>query len=208
MYFQHLQYLSTYGISGPTASHVSTAHTISKCQLATLSYIPSMCTPLFISAQLILQYTKDNRLQSCSAEHDDVTRRMLEALATIHSPVQNPPTPQNIQNHTSHRIEDTLKPSTLSLGMTPPELRHWIMSLQAWYNYNNMQGLLVPQQHSFLYNFLDADLSSNLIERGAQYFHYTQGNRQNFTDFLNNLQKLGADADLHKLNVSDNCWGS
>ncbi len=176
------------------------------------------------------------KLQSCSEEHDDVTQRVLEALAIIHSPVQNPPTPKKIQNPTPRHIEDTLKPSTLSLDMTPAELRHWIASLQAWYDYNNMQGLPIPQQHSLLYNVLDADLAYDLerqvhsdtpifsdddtescisilqdlfnlryplIERRIQYFCYTQGNKQHFTDFLNNLQKLGAEADLHKLDISD-----
>ncbi len=71
----------------------------------------------------------DHKLKGCSAEYNGVTQQVVEALSAIHSPVQNPPTPQNIQNPTSHYIEDTLKPSTLRLDMTPPELRHVTTSM-------------------------------------------------------------------------------
>ncbi len=182
--------------------------------------------------------TWDSKLQSCTAEYNDVTQKVLRALTIIPSPVQHPtsPTLPNTQNLPARRLEDTLKPSTLSLDMTPAELTLWIASLQAWYEFNNMQGLTIPQQHRFLYNILDSHLSSNLerrvhsdtpvfsnddtescvsilqdffhlryplIQRRAQYFGHTQGNQQRFTDFLYNLQKLGAEADLHMLNVND-----
>ncbi len=96
----------------------------------------------------------NSKLQSCAEEHAEATQRAIQALATIHSPVQNPPQPppptaQNAQNPTSHHIEDSLKPSTLSLDMTPAELRHWLEKLEAWYNYNDMPSLPTLQRHSF-----------------------------------------------------------
>ncbi len=72
--------------------------------------------------------TWNSKLQSCEEEHAEATHRAIQALATIHSPVQNPPRPppppaaHNAQNPSCCCIEDSLKPSTLSLDMTPAEL--------------------------------------------------------------------------------------
>ncbi len=108
----------------------------------------------------------NSKLQSSAEEYEEATQREIHTLVAIHSPAQNPPPPpptaQNAQNPTSRHIEDSLKPSTLSLDMTPTELRHWLGKHQAWYSYNDMPGLPISQQHSFFYCVLDADLTSHL----------------------------------------------
>ena len=108
-----------------------------------------------------------SKLQSCTEEHAEVTQRAIQALATIHSPAQNPPQPPpptalNAQNPISCHIEDSLKPSTVHLDMTPAELRCWSEKLKAWYNYNDMPSLPISQRHSFFYSILDADSTSHL----------------------------------------------
>ncbi len=171
----------------------------------------------------------DSKLQSCTDEYDTATQDVIKALTIIHSPVHQPAPPPQQQNPPARRIE------TLSLDMSPAELRLWIGSLRAWYDFNNMQGLTIPQQQRFLYNVLDSNLSSNLerrihpdtpifsdndescirilqeffdlhyplIQCRAQYFHYIQGDHQHFTEYLNSLQQLGAEADLHMLSAND-----
>ncbi len=105
----------------------------------------------------------DSKLQSCTDEYDTVTQDVVKALTIIHSPVHQPaPPPPQQQNPPACRIEDTLKPRTLSLDMSPAELRLWIASLHAWFDFYNMQGLTIPQQQRFLYNILDSNLSSNM----------------------------------------------
>ncbi len=49
--------------------------------------------------------TWNSKLQSCEEEHAEATQRAIQALAIIHSPIQNPPqlppppAAQNAQNH-------------------------------------------------------------------------------------------------------------
>ena len=111
------------------------------------------------------------RIETHQTEYLDASDRMsaiMDGQSPAHRQPQQPPQAaageRRDQNATTRqrRIDDSLRPETLTLEHKPDEYREWQAGFRAWYDINNMEEMSRALQQRLLYKVLSQQLRAHL----------------------------------------------
>lgn len=130
-------------------------------------------------------------------------------------------------------INDTLRPPILSLNNSPVELRQWTEKLRSFFTSNTLATAPIPEQQSYVRQFIDSDLDVRLeirlddsieifgdngvvsfiqeefarryplFSRRLEYFRYQRQTGQSASNFVAKLVQLSFEADLQSLKTDE-----
>ena len=144
-----------------------------------------------------------------------------------------PTTPPPASQQSGRLINDTLRPSVLSLENNPIELRQWIDKLKTYFSTNQFSRETTEVQQAYVKQVIDSDLEVRvslkidsttqifggdgmvsfvedefrqrypLFTRRLEYFRYRRSDGQKVSSFVAKLIQLSHEADLPSLQVDD-----
>lgn len=159
-----------------------------------------------------------------SAKAISKLHRVIREIEARHGAAAAPPASEQTSSKT--RLVETLKPFTLQKDHNPLDLRTWINKFRAYYTASHMSSATLLEQQAHFFSCLDSIVSDRirpqiqedkpiwgdngcvkvieaefaewhpLHSRRVEFFRYDQAPGQSVTEWMDQLEKRGAECDL------------
>ena len=103
------------------------------------------------------------RLDEVTTQAETLAKQVFQTLGNAKTPAADnldeaPRAQGQGGGHGKQRVNEALKPQTLTKDWTPAEFRSWVERFKSYYNTSAMELLRLGDQHSYLYSVLDTEL--------------------------------------------------